>query len=97
MESSCASALLARVPKNEAAGRVKERETNAYDPLPALEAREGRETNAPCQRETGKSMGAWETNMSEKETAAVRRGGEPLTSAVQERPQEETAAGEHQE
>jgi hypothetical protein len=39
-------------------------------------------------------MGAWETKMPERETAAVRRDGEPLTSAVQERLQEE--AGHHQ-
>jgi hypothetical protein len=41
-------------------------------------------------------MGAWETNMQEKETAAVRRDGERLTSTAQERQQEETAASEHQ-
>jgi hypothetical protein len=61
-----------------------------------IEARKGRETNASCPRETAMSMGAWETNMPERETAAVRRDGEPLTSAVQERWQEEAAAEQHQ-
>ncbi len=42
-------------------------------------------------------MGAWETNMPEKETAALRRDGESsLTSAVQEWRQEEPAAEQHQ-
>ncbi len=41
-------------------------------------------------------MGAWEINMPEKETAAVRRDSEPLTSTVQERRQEEAAAEQHQ-
>jgi hypothetical protein len=52
----------------------------------------GRETNAPCPRETAMSMGAWETNMPERETAAVRRDKEPLTSAAQERRQRAAAA-----
>jgi hypothetical protein len=42
------------------------------------------------------SMGAWETNMPERETAAVRRDREPLTSAAQEQRQEETAVSKHQ-
>jgi hypothetical protein len=42
------------------------------------------------------SMGAWETNMLERETAFVRRDSEPLTSAVQKRQQEEAAAEQHQ-
>jgi hypothetical protein len=42
------------------------------------------------------SMGAWETNMPERETAAVRRDSEPLTSVVQEQWQEEAAAEQHQ-
>ncbi len=93
MEGSCASALPAREPENiEAAGKTRERETNASNPLMAPRARKGQETNAPCPRETAISMGAWETNMLERETAAARRDGEPLTSAVQERWQEEAAA-----
>ncbi len=95
MESSCASAPPAREPENiEAAGKARERETNASVPLTAPEARKGRETNAPCPRET-KSMGAWETNMPERETAAMRRDGEPLTIALQERRQKEAAADRH--
>jgi hypothetical protein len=95
MESSCASAPPAREPENiEAAGKARERETNAFDLLTAPKARKGRETNAPCPRET-ESMGAWETNMPE-ETAAVRRDGESLTSGVQEWRQEEPAAEQHQ-
>ncbi len=93
MESSCAGAPTARGPENiEAARKARERETNASDPLTVPEATKGRETNEPCPRETAKSMGARETNMSKKETAAVRRDGEPLSSAAQERRQEETAA-----
>jgi hypothetical protein len=57
----------------------------------ALEARRERETNAPCPREMSMSKGAWE-----RETAAVRRDGELLTSAVQERRLEEAAAEKHQ-
>ncbi len=64
MESSCASAPPAREPENiEAAGKARERETKAFDLLTAgaylgPEARKGRETNAPCPRETAMSMGA---------------------------------------
>ena len=82
MESSCASAPPAREPENiEAAGKAREQETNASDPLTVPKARKGRETNAPCPRET-ESMGARETNVPEKETAAVKRDGE-LTSTVE--------------
>jgi hypothetical protein len=88
MESSSARAPPAREPVNiEAARKVAERETNASDPLMAPEARGERETNTPCPRETAMSMGTWETNMPERETAAIRRDGEPLTSAAQERQQ----------
>ncbi len=99
MESSCASAPPAREPENiEAAGKAKERETNASDLFEAPQAVEERETNAPCQKETAENMGTRETNVSEKkkETAAARRDGEPLTSAAQEWQQEETTAPEHQ-
>ncbi len=96
MESSCASAPPARELENiEAAGKVRERETNASDPLTAPKARKGRETNVPCPRET-ESMGAWEINVPEKETAAVGRDGEPPTSAAMERRQKEAAAYRHQ-
>jgi hypothetical protein len=97
MESSCASAPLAREPENiEAAGKARERETNASDLFKAPQAAEERETNAPCRRETAENMGARETNVSEKEIASARRDGEPLTSAAQERRQEVAVAAEHQ-
>jgi hypothetical protein len=97
MESSCASALPAREPENiEAARKARERETNASDPLMTPEARKGWETNTPYPRETPISMGAWETNMPERETAAVRRDGELLISAAQERRQREAATERHQ-
>jgi hypothetical protein len=61
----------------EAAGKTGERETNAPNSLEAPQAAEERETNAPCLRETGTR----ETNVSEKDAAAVRRDGGPLTIA----------------
>jgi hypothetical protein len=76
MESSYASALPAREPKNiEAAGKARERETNFSDPLMAPEARKGQETNAPCPRET-ESMGA----RSGGQGAAAEGGGCRQTS-----------------
>jgi hypothetical protein len=76
LESRCASALLASELENiEAARKAKERETNAFDSHTAPEARKGREPNDPCPRETAESMGAWETNMPRRDTAAVRRDG----------------------
>jgi hypothetical protein len=96
MESSCASTPPAREPENiEAAGKARERETNASDPLTVPKARKGRETNIPCPRET-ECMGAREINVPEKETTTVRRDGEPLTSAAMERRQKEAAADRHQ-
>jgi hypothetical protein len=96
VESNSASARPAREPENiEAAGKARERETNASDPLMVPKARKGRETNVPCPRET-ESMGAREINLPEKETAAVRRDGEPLASAAMERRQNEAAADRHQ-
>ncbi len=96
MESSCASAPPAREPENiEAAGKDRERETNVSDPLTVPKARKGRETNVPCPRET-ESTGPREINVPEKETAAVRRDGEPLASAAIGRRQEEAAADIHQ-
>jgi hypothetical protein len=41
-------------------------------------------------------MGAREFNVPEKETAAVRRDGEPLASAAMEWRQKEAAADRHQ-
>ena len=56
-----------------AAGKIRERETNAPDQFKAPQAAEEREANAPCQRETAKNMGTRETNVSEKEVTAVAR------------------------
>jgi hypothetical protein len=80
MESSSASAPPARELESiEAAGKAREWETNTSNLFEAPQAAEGWKTNAPCRRETAESMGTRETNMSKKETAAARRGGEPLT------------------
>ncbi len=93
-ESSCAGAPPAREPENiEAAGKAK---GVASDPLAAPEATKGQETNAPCPRERTKSTGAWKTNMPEKETAAVRRDRESLTSTAQKWRQREAAVERHQ-
>ncbi len=95
-EQLCKRTAGQRAGDHRAAGKARERETNASDLLTAPEARKGRETNAPCPRETAQSMGAWEINMPERETAAVRRDGELLTSEVPERWQKEAAADRHQ-
>jgi hypothetical protein len=76
----------------ETAGKTRERETNAPDQFKAPQAAQEREANAPCQRETAKNMGTRETNVSKKEAAAVRRDGGPLTIAVQQLRQEDSAA-----
>jgi hypothetical protein len=97
MESSCAGAPPARKLENiKAAGKARERETNASDLLVAPLATGRQETNAPCLKETAKSMGARETNVPEERSAAVRRVGEPLTSAAKKRRQKEAAADRHQ-
>jgi hypothetical protein len=46
--------------------------------------------------ETAESTGARDINVPEKETAAVRRDGEPLAGAAMKRRQEEEAADRHQ-
>ncbi len=101
MESSCASAPLAKGPGNiEAAEKAGERETNASKLFKAPQAAEERETKAPCRKETAKDMGTRETNVSEEETAVARGDEELLTSTDQERRQgvmtavEYLAAGE---
>ena len=68
----------------EAAGKTRERETNAPDLFKAPRAAEEREANAPCLRETAKDTGTRETNVSEKEAAAARRDGGPLNIADQQ-------------
>ncbi len=75
----------------EAAGKTGERETNAPNLFKAPQAAEERETNAPCRRETAKSTGTRETNVSEKDAAAARRDGSPLTIAEQQLRQEVSA------
>jgi hypothetical protein len=75
----------------EAAGKTRERETNAPNLFKAPQAAEKRETNAPCLRETAKNTGTRETNMSEKDAAAARRDGGPLTIAEQQLRQEVSA------
>jgi hypothetical protein len=75
----------------EAAGKTRERETNAPNLFKAPRAAEERETNEPCLRETAKNTGTRETNMSEKEAAAVRRDGGLLTIAEQQLGQEASA------
>jgi hypothetical protein len=54
------------------------------------------ETNLSSPREMSMSKGTWETNVPERETAAIRRDRELLTSAVQERWQVEAASKQHQ-
>ncbi len=76
----------------EAAGKTREQETNAPNLFKAPRAAEERETNAPWLRETAKNTGTRETNVSEKEAAAVRRDGGPLTIAEQQLRQEASAA-----
>ncbi len=76
----------------EPAGKTGEWETNAPSLFKAPQAAEERETNAPCPRETAKNTGTRETNVSEKDAAAVRRDGGPLTIAGQQLRQEVTAA-----
>jgi hypothetical protein len=50
MESSCASAPPVREPENiEAAGKARERKTNASNPLEAPQAAKGQETH-PARR-----------------------------------------------
>ncbi len=79
-----------------AAKEASERETNASGQLTAPEAAGRREAKEPCPMETAKSTGAQEINVPEKETATVRRDGEPLAGAAMKRRQEEAAADRHQ-
>ncbi len=76
----------------ETARKTRERETNAPDLFKTPQAAEEREANAPCLRETAKNTGTGETNMSEKEAAAVRRDESPLTIADQQLRQKDSAA-----
>jgi hypothetical protein len=67
-----------------------ERETNASSRLTAPEATGRRETKEPCPVDTAGSAGARETTVPEEKSAAMRRDGEPLTSAAKRRRQTET-------
>ncbi len=72
------------------AGGSEERETNTFSQLTAPEATGRQETKEPCPTETVESTGARETTVPEERSAAVRRDGEPLTSAAKRRRQTET-------
>ena len=76
--------------KQVAAREARERETSASGQLTAPEAAGRRETKEPCPMETAESTGARDINVPEKETAAVRRDGEPLTNAAKRRRQTES-------
>jgi hypothetical protein len=78
------------------ADKAGERETNASGQPTAPEAAGRRETKEPCPMETAESMGAWETNVPEERSTALRRDGEPLTSAAKRRWQTEADAKEQQ-
>jgi hypothetical protein len=78
------------------AGEAGERETNASGQLMAPEATGRRETKEPCPMETAESREARETNVPEERSTALRRDGEPLTSAAKRRRQTETGAEEQQ-
>ncbi len=85
MESNSANAPSANGSTGvEAAGKAGERETNAPNLFKAPQAAEERETNAPCPRETAENKGTRETNLSEKDTAAARRVGDPPVIAEQQ-------------
>ncbi len=91
MESSDVSASPAGEAGHAAvAGESGERETNASSQLTAPEATGRRETKEPCPMETAERAGARETTVPEERSAAVRRDGEPLTSAAKLRRQTET-------
>ncbi len=72
------------------AGEAGERETNASSQFTAPEATGRRETKEPCPMETAESVGAREITVPEERSAAVRRDGEPLTSAAKRRRQTKT-------
>jgi hypothetical protein len=71
-------------------GGAGERETNASSRLAAPVASGRRETKKLCPMDTAESTGARQTTVPEERSAAVRRDGEPLTSAAKRRRQTET-------
>ncbi len=78
------------------ADKAGERETNASGQLTVPEAAGRRETKEPCPMETAGSRGARETNVPEERSTALRRDGEPLTSAAKRRRQTEADPEEQQ-
>ncbi|MFN9910066.1 MAG: hypothetical protein ACK56F_28785 [bacterium] len=85
MENDSNNILKGEEPKDiVVAGESRERETNAPNQFMAPRAVEERETNVTCQGKTAENTGAREINVPEKETAAVRRDGGPLTIADQQ-------------
>ncbi len=93
MENDSTNILKSEKPRDiVAAGESGERETNAPNQFEAPRAAEERETNVFCRGKTAENGGTRETNMSERETAAVRRDGGPLTIADQQRWREDLAA-----
>ncbi|MFN9910762.1 MAG: hypothetical protein ACK56F_32425, partial [bacterium] len=85
MENDSANILKGEEPRGiVAVGESGKREANASNQLTAPRAVEERETNVTCQGKTAESTGAQDINVPEKETAAVRRDGGPLTIADQQ-------------
>ncbi len=72
---------------------VRERESNASSQLAVPEASERRETKELCPMDTAEGTEARETTVPEERSAAVRRDGEPLTSAAKRRRKTETEIG----
>ncbi len=93
MENDSNNILKGEEPKDIVVARESgERETNVPNQFRAPRAVEERETNATCQGKTAENTGAWEINVPEKETAAVRRDGDPLTIADQQLRKGDSAA-----
>ena len=93
MENDSTNILKGEEPRDiVAAGESGERETNAPNQFKAPRAVEERETNVTCQGKTAENTGAREINVPEKETAAVRRDGGPLTIADQQLRKGDSAA-----
>ena len=93
MENDSNNILKGEEPKDIVAAREsRERETNAPNQFRAPRAVEERETNVTCQGKTAENTGARDINVPEKETAAVRRDGGPLTIADQQLRKGDSAA-----
>ncbi len=85
MENDSNNILKGEEPRDMVAvGENGERETNAPNQFRAPRAVEERETNVTCLEKTAENAGAREINVPEKDTAAVRRDGGPLTIADQQ-------------